>query len=92
MPFIETVCDLAEWLADKVGVYGAHDEKCADPSSGQTCRICWTEEVEVRIRKSVENESVLAESTKRDCPPCTPPPAPPGEGRSEETCVRKEGW
>ena len=63
MPFIEAPDELAEWLADKVGVYGGHDEKCDGPGAAKVCRICWTEDVIVRIRASVKNESTTPSST-----------------------------
>ena len=55
MPFVETVADLAEALADLVGVYGGHDEGEAKP-----CRICWVEGMQTRIIEAVANESLLA--------------------------------
>lgn len=51
MPYIEIPHDLAEWLADQIGVYGAHDE-----DERKMCRICWTSLIVDRIRAAVHNE------------------------------------
>ena len=57
MPHIENVYELVEWLADQIGVYGCHDERCAP---GRECRTCWTSGLDDRIRNAVENEKRLA--------------------------------
>ena len=51
MPFIETPTDLAETIADQLGIYGAHED-----SEVVTCRVCFVPELVKRIRDSVENE------------------------------------
>lgn len=56
MPFIETPQDIAEELADALGIYGAveeHEESCS-------CRVCFVIEMTERIRQSVENENVIS--------------------------------
>lgn len=53
-PYIETLRELAEELADKVGIYGSHDEEEAVP-----CRICWTDDLRDRMLRAVENERKL---------------------------------
>jgi len=58
MPHAETPPDLAEDIADLLGVYGAPPETHAD---GCECRLCFTLGMSQRIRESVENE--------RDAPP-----------------------
>lgn len=58
MPYIETVDDLAEWLADKCGIWncgkevGEHDEDC-------NCRICFIMDLKNRIINSVENTNMI---------------------------------
>lgn len=61
MPFVETVADLVEALADLVGVYGGHEDDETKP-----CRICWVEAMQARIARAVANESRLA---GRESPP-----------------------
>jgi hypothetical protein len=56
MPYIESVDELVEWIADKMGVYGTgpgdvpegHPDNCP-------CRICFTIEMKERIYKAVES-------------------------------------
>jgi len=57
MPHIENVYELVEWLANQVGAYGCHDERC---SPSRECRACWTSGLADRIRNAVENEKRLA--------------------------------
>jgi hypothetical protein len=45
--------ELAEQIADWVGVYGSHNNKCTEE---EPCRMCFTEEVVGRIRAAVQNE------------------------------------
>lgn len=54
MPYLETVDELVEWLADKFGIYGVHEDTETKP-----CRICWTAWMKGRIWKATSNESVL---------------------------------
>jgi len=53
MPHAETPPDLAEDIADMLGVYGVSPETHAD---GCECRLCFTLGMSRRIRESVENE------------------------------------
>jgi hypothetical protein len=58
MPYLENVDELAESLADAVGVWGA----CRDESPDGChlwragCRVCWTMRIKARIRDAVQNE------------------------------------
>ena len=60
--YIEMPADLAEHLADLVGVYGAHDKACEQgaeqPMNPRVtkCRVCFVFEMETRIREAVRNE------------------------------------
>ena len=58
MPYIETVEELAEWIADKCNVWGCSegDEEHADNCN---CRICFTNELKRRIIDSVQNTEKL---------------------------------
>lgn len=60
MPFLENPDELADSIADLVGVYGAHGEndECPDDPR-KTCRICFVSKIASRIRGSVENERLL---------------------------------
>jgi len=61
MPHLETPDELADSLADKLGVYGVHDDLCSvDP-----CRVCFVSEMTQRIRDAVANEVRLAEPHER---------------------------
>ena len=57
MPYIETPDELAEWFADRIGLYGAHDEKCDGGLKTNMCRVCWVPMIADRIRESVKNEA-----------------------------------
>jgi hypothetical protein len=54
---IETLDDIIEWLADQIGVYGAHDDECEKPDK---CRPCWTSDLKERIERAVEVERKLS--------------------------------
>lgn len=62
MPYIETVEELAESLADLCGIYrqGLHLENPEDEGSNHTdacrCRQCWCGRIERRIRAAVAVE------------------------------------
>ena len=52
---IETIEDIVEELADRVGVYGAsniHADLCP-------CRVCWTMQLRSRLRAASEIERKL---------------------------------
>ena len=53
----ETLDDIIEWLADQIGVYGAHDDECEKPDK---CRPCWTSDLKERIERAVEVERKLS--------------------------------
>jgi hypothetical protein len=53
---IETLDDIIEGLADRVGIYGACDEPC---STNKPCRICWTSNLRDRILTAIEIERQL---------------------------------
>ena len=73
MPYLETVGELAEGLADLCGIYSqglhfigmtreesrAQTEWIADHADDCTCRACWTEAMARRIRAAVANEQRL---------------------------------
>ncbi len=51
---IETLEDIIEQLADKLGIYGAHQE-----SEQKPCRCCWTASLRCRIDDAVEIDRKL---------------------------------
>ena len=57
MPYLETVDEFAEALADMIGIYGCGPE--GDHLSDCKCRICFVSEMTNRIRQSVANEQKL---------------------------------
>lgn len=55
---IETLDDIVEPLADKLSVYGSHQE---DPPSGPCrCRVCFVSDMKARITRAVEIERKLS--------------------------------
>lgn len=75
MPHLETPEELAEHLADRLGVYGAHgDERnpegvtCTDE---KPCRPCFVMAMAERIRRAVKNERIMkiAEAVLAQDPP-----------------------
>lgn len=54
---IETPDELAEFLANALGVYGAHDQRCA--LKVYKCRCCFVTAMTARIRESVANEKLI---------------------------------
>ena len=57
---IETMNDIVEQLADKVGIYGAHDEDDDAACQGlHPCRCCWTSDLIDRINCAVRTEQAL---------------------------------
>lgn len=65
MPYLETVEELAEALADACGVYNQrlillpHEQGHADECG---CRMCWCGRIELRIRAAVAHEQRLKAS------------------------------
>lgn len=59
---IETLEDIVEGFADKLGIYGAHDEfdLTGDSTPDCKCRCCWTSALKDRIRRAVEVEQALS--------------------------------
>ena len=55
---LETVDELAEELADMLGIYGDWPEFGDHPDDCK-CRVCFVIRMEDRIRDSVENEEFL---------------------------------
>lgn len=53
---IETVGELVEHIADKVGVYGNHGNDC---TVGNECRMCFTADLRHRIVEAVGNDEKL---------------------------------
>jgi len=56
MPYLETPDELADHLADLLGIYGAHGDQCTEQ---KPCRVCWVPGMTERIRSSVLNEQRL---------------------------------
>jgi len=56
---IETLEDIVENLADKIGVYGAHDEENEEVCDVHPCRCCWTSNLIERIWAAVRTEQAL---------------------------------
>ncbi len=55
---IEELEDIIEGLANKLGIYGIHDEeRCTDRTP---CRVCWTADLNERIRTAVNVERILS--------------------------------
>lgn len=62
MPYIETLDDILEDLANKLYIYGCQysEEELIDGHPHDCkCRTCWYMEMEDRIRKAIENEKLL---------------------------------
>ena len=62
---IETLDDIVEHLADRIGIYGAHRDRAEDckPQSsyaGTTCRSCWASHMKNRIMDAVEVERKIS--------------------------------
>ena len=56
MPNLETPDELADEIANWLGVYGAHDENCTEEKE---CRCCFVLGLTERIRQAVRNEELL---------------------------------
>jgi hypothetical protein len=63
---LETPGELADWLADKMGIYG--DPNCVNPTGIEgddmhdddcNCRVFWVPRMADRIRSAVKNEEAL---------------------------------
>lgn len=54
MPYLETPSELADFLADSIGIYGGHED-----GEKKQCRVCFVFEMSARIRAAVENEQKL---------------------------------
>lgn len=71
MPYLETPSDLAEEIADWVGVYGSCKSDgykgCQISNKLDCCRVGFIEEVEKRIRESVSNETLLLSIKSGNC-------------------------
>ena len=59
MPYVETPADLADAIADLVGIYGGGPLDGSDHPDECPCRICFTEMIERRIWNAVENGARL---------------------------------
>ena len=60
MPFIETVSELVDHIADLAYVYGTGPEFGDHPGECE-CRMCYVIGMGDRIREAVKNDSDLAE-------------------------------
>jgi hypothetical protein len=58
MPYLETPDELAEFLANQLGIYGAHED-----GEANECRCCFVAGVKERIRNAVKNEKLLDKET-----------------------------
>ena len=56
---IETLGDIVEDMANKLGIYGAHDEEDDEACRIKPCRTCWTSEFTERIWAAVRVEQAL---------------------------------
>ena len=56
MPYVETIEDIVEELADKLGIYGAHDDVCTEK---RLCRVCWVLIMHQRLIDALKNEELL---------------------------------
>lgn len=68
MPYIETVDDLVEHLADLAGIYGGCDHESVEgwtcDMCAVKCRIWFQEEYSRRIFQAVRNDKLLQEMEK----------------------------
>lgn len=55
----ETLNDIIDELADKLGVYGAHTEK-EDSRDPYHCRVCFSASMNTRIKSAVEIERIIS--------------------------------
>ncbi len=56
---LETLSDIVDELADRIGVCGAHDEENDAACADKPCRVCWTSELTDRINTAVRLEQQL---------------------------------
>jgi hypothetical protein len=60
MPYIETVDELADNLADLLGIYEDRTRRGIEHGGdGCDCRVYWVPAMAARIRRAVENERTL---------------------------------
>jgi len=66
MPYIETVNELAEAIANMIGIYGTNkcacgcgDDEQDDHADKCSCRSCFVGGIEQRIRQAVGNDEKL---------------------------------
>ena len=55
---IETLNDIIEELADRLGVYGAHTER-EESRDQYHCRVCFSAAMNTRIKSAVEMERTM---------------------------------
>ena len=55
----ESLSDVIEDIADKCGVWGAHDDESGDHPEECGCRICFTSDLNRRICEAVSNDIKL---------------------------------
>jgi hypothetical protein len=59
MPYLENVDDLAESLADGMGIWGGCRDESPDGCHLETwCRTCWVIAMKQRIQNAVTQETV----------------------------------
>jgi len=61
---METLEHIVDAIADELGRYGAHDERCADGTREPMCRTCWVTLTMSRIRYAVQNEAAREQVNK----------------------------
>jgi hypothetical protein len=54
---IETMDDILEQIADRIGVYGAHDDDSEDEDC--ECRVCFVSDLRERIDQAMRIEARL---------------------------------
>lgn len=63
---IETLDDLIEELADRVGVYGAHGEEDTPDADMYHCRVCFQMGLRARIEAAAKIEAIMTRVTVKE--------------------------
>ena len=56
---IETLDDIIEQLADRVGIYSAHNDNDDEACEKNPCRVCWTSNLRDHLMAAFEIERKL---------------------------------
>ena|ERR1700677_123305 len=71
---LETLEDIIEGLADKLGIYGAHDDENDAACRVKPCRMCWTSDLEDHLLAAFQLKQTLsALGPSLDAAPPAPP-------------------